>query len=162
MKRLIFILIGLIIITALVVLGVRYFSPSQTGEQNNGPTQSEQGKNSPELEENIRISSPQAMQAVTSPITIKGEARGSWFFEGVFSAQVLDENGKKLGEGNIQSQGDWMTDQFVSFEGQIEFSTPTTTTGQVVLEKSNPSGKPQNSEKRVIVVEFPEADTGRR
>lgn len=158
MKRLIFILIGLIIITALVVLGVRYFSPNQTEEQNNDQSQ----KNAPELEENIRISSPQAMQKVTSPITIKGEARGSWFFEGVFSAKVLDENGKKLGERNIQSQGDWMTDQFVSFQGQIEFSTPTTTTGQVVLEKSNPSGKPQNSEKRVIVVEFPEADTGRR
>lgn len=90
----------------------------------------------------IRVSAPAAGASIESPVTVSGEARGNWFFEASFPAEVFDANGKSLGVSPIQARGEWMTTDFVPFEGTITFTRPTTSTGIVRFNKDNPSGDP--------------------
>jgi spore germination protein GerM len=55
-----------------------------------------------------------------------------------------------------QAQGDWMTTNFVPFSSTLTFSTPTTPTGILVLQKDNPSGLPENDAEIRIPVRFAE------
>jgi hypothetical protein len=88
----------------------------------------------------IRIDSPLQNQKISSPITVKGEARGNWYFEASFPIQVLDENGEVLGVSPVQAQGEWMTENFVPFSGEIIFSKPKGKSGSIIFKKDNPSG----------------------
>ena len=47
-----------------------------------------------------------------------------------------------------------MTENFVPFRTELEFRTPTTERGTLVLEKDNPSGLPENSDELRIPVRF--------
>jgi len=98
----------------------------------------------PFTSENVRISSPLPNAVIASPVTVRGEARGNWFFEANIGVSVEDANGKMLGQVGGQAQGEWMTTNFVPFTGTVTFSTPTTPTGFVVISKDNPSGLPQH------------------
>src|ERR1700746_2179249 len=44
--------------------------------------------------------------AVTSPLTITGKAKG-WYFEASFPVKLLDGQGNVLASGPAQAQGDW-------------------------------------------------------
>ena len=90
----------------------------------------------------IRVLTPASGTAIESPVAVSGDARGTWFFEASFPAEVLDGNGKSLGIAPIQAKGEWMTTDFVPFEGSIAFSKPTTSTGVIRFRKDNPSGDP--------------------
>src|SRR3989338_525403 len=85
----------------------------------------------------IRVTSPQPNAVVKSPLTVKGEARGNWYFEASFPVKLLDANGNQLAIIPAQAQGEWMTTNFVPFQGTLTFSTPTTATGTLVFEKDN-------------------------
>jgi len=91
---------------------------------------------------------------IISPVTIKGKARGSWFFEASFPVKLLDAKGKVLGRGIAQAQSDWMTNDFVPFVAELKFSKPTTAEGSLILSKDNPSGLPANDNKIIIPVTF--------
>src|SRR5690606_22506193 len=95
---------------------------------------------------------------VSSPLNVAGVARGNWYFEASFPIEVVDANGKRLGLGIAEAQGDWMTEDFVPFESVIEFSAvPTTQTGKVILHKDNPSGLPEHDARVEIPVRFSDA-----
>lgn len=47
-----------------------------------------------------------------------------------------------------------MVDEYVQFMASLQFSTPTTTTGNLVLKKDNPSGLPQNADEVRIPITF--------
>jgi hypothetical protein len=100
----------------------------------------------------IRVFSPQPNQEVTSPLSITGEARGYWFFEAVFPIRLLDKNGNIIAQTPAQAQGDWMTEDFVPFSTQINFTVSETQAGTLVLEKDNPSGLPENADELDIPV----------
>jgi hypothetical protein len=102
----------------------------------------------------IDIFSLRAYEGVSSPLLIKGEARGFWFFEAVFPVKLLDGNGNLISQGLAQAKGEWMTEDFVPFEATLEFQMPKTEKGTLVLEKDNPSGLPQNSDELRIPVYF--------
>ncbi len=102
----------------------------------------------------VRATAPRPNQKISSPVTVKGEARGSWFFEASFPVKVLDEKGAQLGGGIAHAQGDWMTTDFVPFEAKIEFSKPTGFIGRLILEKDNPSGLPEHDDSLIIPVKF--------
>jgi hypothetical protein len=106
------------------------------------------------ISDQIRVTNPQPNQVVVSPLIIEGEARGSWFFEGVFPIMLLDSNGNAIARNFAQAQGEWTTEDFVSFKAQIEFEKPATDTGVLVLEKDNPSGLTENDAKIEIPVRF--------
>jgi hypothetical protein len=91
---------------------------------------------------------------ISSPVMVRGRARGNWYFEASFPVQVLDGDGTILGSGPVQAQGDWMTADFVPFSGQISFSKPKSKTGSIVFKKDNPSGLPANDDSFSIPVNF--------
>lgn len=103
----------------------------------------------------IRVSSPRANEAISSPLTVTGEARGTWFFEATFPIVVVDWDGRIIGEGYAQAQSDWMTEAFVPFSGTVIFSHPSYgERGAVILQKSNPSGLPERDDAIEIPITF--------
>ncbi|MCS7200802.1 MAG: PQQ-dependent sugar dehydrogenase [Patescibacteria group bacterium] len=103
--------------------------------------------------ESIKIDSPLPNQVINSPLVIKGKAKGRWFFEGTFPVDLVDWDGKIIAEGYVQAKDDWMTDNFVPFEGKLEFNNPSfpntdifhfSHRGKLIFKNSNPSGLPEN------------------
>lgn len=93
-------------------------------------------------------------QLITSPLQIVGQARGNWYFEASFPIRLEDANGTVLGRTTGQAQSNWMTTSFVPFSATLTFTTPTTTTGWLYLQKDNPSGLPANDAEIQIPVTF--------
>jgi hypothetical protein len=108
---------------------------------------------SQESQDVVMVTSPLPGSTVTSPVTITGQARGPWYFEASFPVKVLDDQGKKIGVGMAQAEGEWMTEDFVPFSATLNFTT-TASHGSLVLEKDNPSGLPENAAQVVIPVQF--------
>lgn len=108
----------------------------------------------------IIVNSPQRLATVTSPLTIRGEARGTWYFEGDFPVRIEDANGNVLGQHYATAQGEWMTEGFVPFESELSFMAPRTDTGTLILEKDNPSGLPEHADELRIPVRFTMTDSG--
>lgn len=102
----------------------------------------------------INLTNPLPNQAVTSPLSIEGKARGSWYFEASFPVKLYDENNNLIASTVAQAQSDWMTNEFVSFKAELNFNYSTSTNGILVLEKDNPSGLPENADQLRIPVEF--------
>ena len=109
----------------------------------------------------IVVSSPQPFMEITSPLLVTGEARGSWYFEADFPIKLEDMNGNIISQGVATAKLDpndpeatWMTEDFVPFEGVLEFNTPTIEAGVLVLEKDNPSGLLEHADELRIPVRF--------
>jgi len=102
----------------------------------------------------IVVDTPQPNDIVRSPIEIKGKAIGTWYFEGDFPIKLFDENNNQIGVSFATAIGEWMTENTVPFEGTLEFANTTSTTGILVIEKDNPSGLPEYSERITIPVQF--------
>jgi len=105
----------------------------------------------------IQITSPLPNQKISSPLVIKGKARGGWFFEASFPVFVTNWDGLIIGEGYAQADGDWMTSEFVPYTATITFSTASITPynrGTLILKKDNPSGMPENDDALEIPINF--------
>jgi len=101
----------------------------------------------------IIVDSPKPNEVVKSPLIIKGKAKGNWFFEATFPVILVDWDGKIISEGYVQAKEDWMTNDFVEFEGKLEFKNPafpnTDTNhfshrGTLILKNNNASGLPEH------------------
>ncbi|MHB8903826.1 MAG: Gmad2 immunoglobulin-like domain-containing protein [Patescibacteria group bacterium] len=95
----------------------------------------------------IRVDYPLPNQVITSPLIIKGQARGSWFFEASFPVVLVDWDGKIIAQGIAQAKSNWMTNEFVPFEATISYVADQnvySTKGALILRKDNPSGLPAN------------------
>jgi len=102
----------------------------------------------------IKVSNPRPNEIVKSPLLVRGEARGYWFFEASFPVRLLDDQGQIVASGIAQALSDWMTENFVPFEAELSFSTPESEKGTLVLEKDNPSGLLENSDQLRFPVYF--------
>lgn len=102
----------------------------------------------------IYLETPLVNQVISSPLTISGQARGSWFFEASFPIKLYDSNGELLGIALAQSIGDWMTNDFVPFMAELDFNYSSSTEGVLVLEKDNPSGLPEYDDQLSIPVQL--------
>ena len=102
----------------------------------------------------IQVETPQANETISSPLIVKGKARGFWFFEADFPVKLLDANGNLLAQSIAQTQEEWMTEDFVTFQAEIQFSPPSTSQGILVLEKDNPSGLPEHADELRIPILF--------
>ncbi|MBU1877136.1 GerMN domain-containing protein [Patescibacteria group bacterium] len=105
----------------------------------------------------IQSHNPRPNQTIISPLFIKGEARGYWFFEASFPIKLLDGNNKEIALTIAQAKSDWMTEDFVSFEAVLQFTTPETKEGTLVFKKDNPSGLPEHDDELIIPIKFFEA-----
>ena len=89
----------------------------------------------------IFLDSPLPGTHISSPLTIKGQARGTWFFEGDFPVILFDAQGKKITESYATAKSQWMTEDFVEFEGTLEFNGSVSgQKGSLILRKDNPTG----------------------
>lgn len=102
----------------------------------------------------IHVQSPVAGQTITSPLIIKGEARGTWYFEASFPAKLLDAKGNQVAIMPVQADGEWMTEDFVPFETLLYFDLKADQPLTLVLEKDNPSGLPQYDKSISIPLNF--------
>ena len=94
--------------------------------------------------ESIVVEAPAPGAVISSPLLIRGRARGSWFFEGDFPVVLEDSRGQILATGYVTAQGEWMTKDFVSFTGTLSFIRPDPgDTGSLVFIKDNPSDRPE-------------------
>src|SRR3989338_2326525 len=75
--------------------------------------------NPPQDTADVRNISVKAGDTVQPPLTITGEARGSWFFEASFPIKVIDQDGNVLANSYVQAQSEWMTADYVPFQGEI-------------------------------------------
>jgi len=111
----------------------------------------------PGEKEGILISSPKTDEKIKSPLKIEGEASGSWFFEAEFSAELYDSNGNLLGKAILTAKEDWMTEDFVPFEGELTFNQPSASLGTLRFLNANPSGLPENQKVFEVSVKFDES-----
>ncbi len=103
----------------------------------------------------IRINTPRPGMKVESPLTIAGDARGTWFFEASFPVILTDWDGKIIAEGHAEAQSDWMTENFVPFTATLTFTKPSYgERGTLILKKDNPSGLPEHDDALEIPVTF--------
>lgn len=107
--------------------------------------------------EEIVVFTPLSGQAIQSPLAVAGIARGNWFFEASFPIKLADNQGKEIAVSHVQSIGDWMTENFVPFSGQLIFNVSATTSGELILHNDNPSGLLQyDKEIKIPVIINPE------
>ena len=102
----------------------------------------------------IRVSNPRPNAAITSPLMVKGMARGNWFFEASFPVKLLDSGGNEIARGVAQAEGEWMTTEFVPFEAMLTFVLFPHDGGTLLLEKENPSELPEHTDALRIPVRF--------
>lgn len=144
-------MVGLLVVLALGI-GVGYYAGY--GRRLKQTAQTEPSALTNEFSDEITIVSPRPNQTVVNPLAITGQARGTWYFEGEFSAQLLDEDGASLGSVPVLAQGEWMTEDFVPFAATLMFDPPSTAKGELVIQNSNPSGLPENEKIIRIPVVF--------
>jgi len=145
----------LIVLVVLISLGIGGFFVYKNFFAPEGDTE----EISPMVEEKldlIKIDHPRPNQAIESPLFIKGEARGFWFFEASFPVKLFNDNGFLLGVIPAQALGDWMTEDFVAFDATLPFAVPSTPKGRLVLEKDNPSGLSEHADELIIPIHFKE------
>lgn len=154
----------IVIVGGAIVLFLISWAESRTAEVTPGPQlPSEIATTTPEepeggeqasIEDLIEVESPRIEAEIGSPLTISGEARGMWYFEATAPVRLENTEGDVLAESFITAQGEWMTEDFVPFEGTIEFTATPGTEGVLVLEKANPSGLAENAQELRIPVTF--------
>jgi len=151
----------------------------RNGEQIQTPTEVE-----PELPADLRahiesksdlivVDYPKPLQTITSPITVRGMARGTWFFEADFPLYLVNWDGLIIAQSHASAvldpndpESTWMTEDFVEFEGTLEFENPSfeqefSQRGTIIFQRDNPSGLPENDDALEIPIMFePPAPTG--
>ena len=108
----------------------------------------------PSVAAEIEISSPQPNDNIVSPVKLAGRVRGNWFFEASMPVTLRDANKNIVAQMPLQAKGDWMTTDFVEFEGELSFTKPATATGFLVFENDNPSGLPEYKKSFMVPVRF--------
>jgi hypothetical protein len=94
----------------------------------------------------VRVTYPLPGSTVQSPFKIVGEARGYWFFEASFPVYITNWDGLIIGSGIAQAQSEWMVEDFVPFEANLEFTLdPGSYSNRaiLILQKDNPSDMPE-------------------
>ena len=93
----------------------------------------------------IMIDAPHPGEVLTSPLTIRGRARGTWFFEGDFPVILKNAEGRTVAKSYVSAKGEWMTENFVPFAGTLEFeSRQAPEQGTLMFKKDNPTDLPEH------------------
>lgn len=151
------------VIIAVIIVGVWFFWTERTmapvvdnGEQVLDPLTPAPAptvtNNYPDL---IQVDSPIGNAVVTSPLTVTGRARGTWYFEASFPLELRNSSNLIIAQSVAQAQSDWMTSDFVPFSATLTFvAQPAGSTGTLILRNDNPSGEPVNDKSISIPVQF--------
>ena len=148
-----------VVILAIVILAGLFaliFVPSQTSEPSqNLPSGSAAASSTASLADLITVNIPLQNSAVSSPLTISGQARGNWYFEASAPVELRNASGTVIAQGHINAQGDWMTTEYVPFTATLTFAKQAAgSKGTLVLKNDNPSGDPARQKELSIPVTF--------
>lgn len=88
-----------------------------------------------------------------SPLTVRGEAPGPWFFEANIVVELTDEAGERIAATGMMATEEWMTTDMVSFEGEIEFETDAEE-GFLVIHRDNASGLPEHDKSEKFPIKY--------
>jgi len=103
----------------------------------------------------IHVNNPPMNTIVHSPLSVSGNAQGTWFFEASMPIFLTDAKGKILASSYVTAQSDWMTEGQVPFLGKLTFARqPTGSTGVFVIRNDNPSGNAATQKQVEILVTF--------
>ena len=103
----------------------------------------------------LRLQTPLQNKVITSPLTLEGEALGSWYFEGDFPIILTDWDGKIIAEHYATALEPWITEKFVPFKASLEFEIPEFgDIGSLILQKDNPKGEPKFDDAYEIPIRF--------
>jgi len=114
----------------------------------------------------IVVSEPRPLSVITSPLIVRGQARGNWYFEASFPITLVNWDGLIIAQGHAEAQLDpndpnstWMTEDLVPFEGTLEFKTPEdigdfSRRGAIILQKDNPSGLPEHDDALELTIYY--------
>ena len=103
----------------------------------------------------IVVASPQPGAVISSPLKIRGQARGTWFFEGDFPLILKNPKGRIIARGYVTAQGPWMTKEFVPFKGSLTFKIPAKGgRGTLIFKKDNPTDRPELDDALELPVSF--------
>lgn len=106
-------------------------------------------------EKGIEITEPVYGAIINSPLTVKGRATGTWFFEGDFPVELIDSDGNVIATSFVTAEGEWMTEDFVDFTGTIQFESPKyEKIGVLRFKKDNPSGLQELDEEFDVPIKF--------
>lgn len=102
----------------------------------------------------VNLDFPNEKDVVNNPLNISGKAIGTWFFEASFPVVLITEKGELLAESFVTAKENWMTEDFVNFQGELRFKKPSgVNSGFLLLIKDNPSGlKEYNSAIQIPVL----------
>lgn len=103
----------------------------------------------------ITTATPRPNDILTSPVTITGQARGPWFFEGEFPIYLYDIESNLIGQASATANGDWMTEEFVDFSATLTFTEPAYGPGKLYLNNNNVSDNPELDDALIMPVDFP-------
>lgn len=73
----------------------------------------------------IEVTNPTHNGAITSPLTVKGRARGPWYFEASFPVELRNSSGTVIATAVAEAQGDWMTTDWVPFIATLNYPPQT-------------------------------------
>lgn len=111
----------------------------------------------------IVVDEPKPLAVISSPLIVRGRARGIWFFEASFPIVLTDWDGRIIAEWYATAKDEWMTENFVPFEGTLEFKNPSfpgvdadhfSRRGYLIFKKDNPSGLPEHDDALEIPILF--------
>jgi len=171
-------IIGIIVLVFIAIAGVVYLAPNKNkisvssfeecaslGNpimesyprqcRYDGQTFSENIGNELDKTNLIVVDTPRPNQTISSPLVIKGKARGSWFFEASFPVILTNWDGLIIASGVANAGEGWMTAEFVPFTAELQFKNPDyKNNGTLILKKDNPSGLPENDDALEIPILF--------
>lgn len=150
--------LGLVFVLAMFMFSGCDWVNNSVDEETPVEVEEPNGQEEPEddLADMIQVEAPVQGDMVALPLTVKGKARGGWYFEAMFPVKVVDDDGNVLATAGAQAVGDWMTNEFVPFEVTFEnIDFGGATSGKIILEKANASGLPENDASVAVEVEFP-------
>ena len=80
---------------------------------------------------------------ITDVVTITGDIKGVYFFEGKAQGMLLDENKKVLNTFSLDATSNWLTADAVSFTAKVDTTSALAGPGFIRLKSDNPSGDPE-------------------
>ena len=103
------------------------------------------------IEKEVEVLKPGGGTEISSPLTVKGRAKGTWFFEANLGLKLVDNQGNIIAQAPAMTESNWQTENIIPFKGTLEFET-NKKMGKIIVEKDNPSGLPENADKIEIPV----------
>jgi hypothetical protein len=101
------------------------------------------------------IETPQDGMRSPSPLVVSGEAPNNWFFEGVFPAILVGEDGRVIAEAPAEAETDWTEPGQIRFRAQLVFVITEETPATLVLQEDMPTGLAGEREVRIPVILTP-------